>query len=148
MRYFLPLCSALLLVSCGPKDPASEDFNTSAITLPSGKELIVETVASAQDLLRGLQFRPSLAPDHGMLFIRRVPGYYSCWMYQTLMPLDMLWMSADHTIVEIVESAPPCKTVASQCAHYGGTQPANYILEIGGGMAKKYGLKLGDKIQW
>ena len=147
MRHFLPLLS-LLLVSCGPKDNDLADSNTSAITLPGGKQLQVETVANTKDLLRGLQFRASLAPDHGMLFMRNAPGNFSFWMYQTLMPLDMLWMNEDHVIVEIVENAQPCKTVASQCPHYGGNQTAKYILEIGGGASRKYGLKLGDKIQW
>jgi hypothetical protein len=98
--------------------------------------------------LRGMQFRSSIASDHGMLFAHRIPGKYGYWMYQTLIPLDMIWMDPQHTIVEIVENAPPCKTPASQCPHFGGNQVAQYVLELGGGMAKKYSLKLGDTINW
>lgn len=83
-----------------------------------------------------------------MLFAHRVPGKYGYWMYQTLIPLDMIWMDAGHNVVEIVENAPPCKTPASQCPHYGGNKAAQYVLELGGGMAKKYGLKVGDAVSW
>ena len=57
-----------------------------------------------------MQFRNSIAPDHGMLFVHRNPGKYAYWMYQTLIPLDMIWMDSKHNVVEIVENAPPCKT--------------------------------------
>jgi len=51
-------------------------------------------------------------------------------------------------VVEIVENAPPCKSPASQCPHYGGNEVAQYVLELGAGMVKKYGVKVGDNINW
>jgi uncharacterized protein len=60
----------------------------------------------------------------------------------------MIWMDNDHKIVEIVESAPPCKTPASQCVHYGGHEDARFVLELNGGLARKFGLKPGETIQW
>jgi len=60
----------------------------------------------------------------------------------------MIWLDANHNIVEMVENAQPCKTQASKCPQYGGQQLSSYVLEIGGGLAKKYGLQLGQTIQW
>ena len=63
-------------------------------------------------------------------------------MYQVRIPLDIIWMDRYRAIVEIAANAPPCKTVASQCPHYGGnSERAQYVLELAGGMAAKYGLK-------
>ena len=123
-------------------------MNTADITLPGGQAIKTEFVYDTMDALRGMQFRTSIAPDHGMLYAHRIPGKYGYWMYQTLIPLDMIWMDSKHNIVEIVENCPPCKGPASQCPHYGGHEVAQYVLQLGGGMAKKYDLKLSDRINW
>jgi uncharacterized membrane protein (UPF0127 family) len=83
-----------------------------------------------------------------MLFVHPVTGHYSYWMYQTYIPLDMIWMDENHRIVELVESAPPCKTAASKCAHFGGNENAKFVLEMNGGAIRKYGLKAGETVQW
>jgi hypothetical protein len=143
----IALLFVALLAGCD-KPTTQEDFYTTDVTLPSGQSIKTEFVFDTATALRGMQFRSSIAPDHGMLFAHRIPGKYGYWMYQTLIPLDMIWMDPQHTIVEIVENAPPCKTPASQCPHFGGNEVAQYVLELGGGMAKKYSLKLGDTINW
>jgi len=147
MRYFA-LAVTLLLASCGPKHNPVDEFSTRPVTLPGGQVIQAETMVDNVDLMRGLMFRPSLATDHGMLFAHRVPDKHRYWMYQTLIPLDMVWLDGKHNIVEIVENAQPCQTPASQCPLYGGTQISSYVLEINAGMAKKYGLKLGQTILW
>jgi uncharacterized membrane protein (UPF0127 family) len=125
-----------------------EDLSTRDITLPGGQVIQAESMFDATDMMRGLMFRTSLAPDRGMLFQHRGPGHYPYWMYQTLIPLDMIWMDSSKRIVEIVANAQPCKTPASQCMHYGGNELSQYVLELGGGMAKKYNLHVGDFISF
>lgn len=148
MRSFALLSLALALAACGPKTSTMDALLTREVTLPGGQVIRAETVADTRDLLRGLMFRNSLADDRGMLFIHPVAGHYSYWMYQTYIPLDMIWMDENHRIVEIVESAAPCKTVASQCAHYGGRESARFVLELNGGAVKHFGIKAGQTIQW
>ena len=147
MRYLL-LAVLAPLACCGPKASTLEDFQTRPITLPGGQVIRAETMISNIDLMRGLMFRTSLAPDRGMLFVHPRPGNYAYWMYQTLIPLDIIWLDSNRTIVEMAENAQPCKTQASKCEQYGGKQISAYVLEIGGGMAKKDGLQLGQTIQW
>ena len=138
----------LFLICCGPKPDLVGDFHTQPATLPGGQVLRVETMIASMDLLRGLMFRSSLAPDHGMLFVYPKPDHHQSWMYQTLIPLDVIWLDVNHNIVEIVENVQPCKTQASKCPTYGGREISSYMLEIGAGMARKYGLQLGQRIQW
>jgi uncharacterized protein len=147
MRYLL-LAALLPLAGCGPKATSLEDFPTRAVTLPSGKVIRAETMIDQIDVQRGLMFRTSLAPDRGMLFVYPTPDFHQHWMYQVLIPLDIIWLDPKHNIVEIVENAQPCKTQASKCEQYGGKQISAYVLEIGGGAARRYGLKLGQTIQW
>jgi uncharacterized membrane protein (UPF0127 family) len=147
MRLVL-LAGLLLLANCGPKPATVEDFNTRPVTLPGGQVIRAETMLRNFDVQRGMMFRKSIAPDHGMLFVHPRPGNYPYWMYQTLIPLDIIWLDSNHKIVEMAENTPPCKTQASQCAHYGGVEMSSYVLELGGGMARRYGLRLGQTIQW
>jgi len=100
------------------------------------------------ELLRGMMFRTQLAPDRGMLFVYPKPNRYQMFMYQTYIPLDIIFMDSNRNIVDIVENAPPCKTQASKCPKYGGATFSSYALEMGAGMVKKYGLHLGQTLQW
>jgi uncharacterized membrane protein (UPF0127 family) len=143
----IALLLLVVLASCD-KPTTEADFYTSDITLPGGQVIKTEFVYDTAGALRGMQFRNSIAPDHGMLYAHRIPGKYGYWMYQTLIPLDMIWMDPRNKVVEIVENAPTCKTPASQCPHYGGNEVAQYVLELGAGMVKKYGVKVGDTINW
>ena len=150
MRYLFPvlLACSLFLACSGPKPTTLEDFPTRPVTLPGGRVIRAETMVDNIDRLRGLMFRTSLAPDHGMLFVFPRPGRYQAFMNQVLIPLDIIWMDSDRRIVEISANAPPCKTQASKCPKYGGTQISSYELEIPGGMAEKYSLQVGQRILW
>jgi uncharacterized protein len=143
----LVLAALLALAGCGSKPTTIEDFSLRPVTFPGGQTIRVETMIDNIDLLRGLMFRTSLASDRGMLFVYPRPDRYQTVMYNVLIPLDIIWMDLNRRIVEIDENAPPCKTQASKCVKYGG-KLSSFALEIGGGMAKKYGLQVGQIIQW
>lgn len=147
--WLLSISMILLMAGCSRGTPESaEDFSMREITLPHGQVIKAETMIDVRDLLRGMMYRTSIAPDHGMLFVHSKPGSYSYWMYQMKIPLDTIWMDSNHRIVEIEENLPPCLTQASQCPHFGGTRISESELQLGGGMAKKYGLEPGQTIQW
>ncbi|HEX5228404.1 MAG TPA: DUF192 domain-containing protein [Bryobacteraceae bacterium] len=146
MRYFV-LLAVVSLVSCSDKSKAVEEFSLRPLTLPGGKVMQVETAYSNIELLRGLMFRKELAPDRGMLFIYPGPNRYQTVMYNVVIPLDIIWMDADHHIIGIDENAPPCTTQASRCMKYGG-KVSSFALEIAAGLSRKYGLKPGDVLQF
>ncbi len=147
MRYPL-LAAVLLLTACGPKPASVDDFYLHTVTLPGGRAIRVEEAFDNVTLLRGLMFRASLAPDRGMLFVYPHPDHYQAFMYQVRIPLDIIWMDSGRRILAIDENAQPCKTQASQCPKYGGRNLVSYSLEIGGGLAKQYGLEVGQILQW
>lgn len=147
MRY-LVLLAAVSLVSCSDQSTAVEEFSLRPLTLPSGKVIQVESAYSNIELLRGLMFRKSLAPDRGMLFSYPHPDHYQTVMYNVLIPLDIIWMDADRRIVQIDQNQQPCKTQASQCPKIGGKKIVSFALQIGGGLASKYGLETGQVLQF
>jgi uncharacterized membrane protein (UPF0127 family) len=92
----------------------------------------------------GLMFRESLAPDAGMLFVFGDERVRSFWMKNTLIPLDMLFVAADLTIVDIVEGAVPCE--ADPCPLYTSGAPAQWALEVNGGFVQDHGIRIGDAV--
>ena len=89
----------------------------------------------------GLMWRESLAPDRGMLFDFKAEGPRSFWMKNTLIPLDIIYIAADGTVVSIAPMAMP-KSEESLPSH----GDALGVLEIAGGRAGELGIKPGDKV--
>ena len=142
------LLLALTLAGCGPKRDPMEDYGTRMVKLPGGQQVRAEVLINPQDLARGMMFRDSLAPDRGMLFLHQQAGEYPYWMYHCRIPLDIIWMTSERRVVEISANTPPCKTEPNQCPTYGGHYRAQYVLELAGGMAAKYGIKQGDTLEF
>ena len=69
------------------------------------------------------------------------------WMYNTLIPLDIIWMDSDRRIVFISAHTPPCKSPnQAECPNYGRGFPAQYVLELAAGQAAARSLKVGDRL--
>ena len=154
MRYFVPpmfiliMLLALVGVGCGPPTVGLDELRMRTVKLPNGQQIRAEAEIDPTDMQKGMMFRDSLPRGRGMLFIHDKPGLYPYWMYQVRIPLDMLWMDANHRIVEVSADTPPCKTKASDCDKYGGHQQAQFVLELGGGEAKRLGLHEGDTLDF
>jgi uncharacterized membrane protein (UPF0127 family) len=140
---------AIAMSGCGRKAVTLDEYQTTVVTFPNGKRVRAEMMMRDVDLLRGMMFRDSIAPDRGMLFYHPRVDRYRYWMYQVRIPLDIVWMDRERRIVEVSANTPPCKAPkASECPMYGGVAESLYVLELGGGMAEKYGLRVGDTLRF
>ena len=127
----------------------AEDWNTREVKMPDGRMVRAEVLIDRRDLMRGMMFRDSLAADRGMLFIHPQETKAPYWMYQVKVPLDIIWMNKSHTVVEISANTPPCPSAsAQQCPHFGGAMTSLFVLELAGGMAEKYNVKTGSKLEF
>jgi uncharacterized membrane protein (UPF0127 family) len=103
----------------------------------------VEVARTPTQHERGLMYRRYLAPDAGMIFVFERELMQTFWMKNTFIPLDMIFISADRRIVGIVANAEPqTETVRAVEA------PSQYVLEIGGGVAAKDGLRAGQRVEF
>jgi uncharacterized membrane protein (UPF0127 family) len=84
-------------------------------------------------------FRQKLGAHEGMLFDFVHTQPLSFWMANTLIPLDMLFISADGKILHIHANAEPLSTRG-----IGSGVPARAVLEINGGAARLLGIRTGD----
>ena len=156
MRGAVLVISSLLLLSCGSagnKSPqqteAASRLPTIPLTLPNGKVIRVELATDPIDQQRGLMYRTQLAADRGMLFVFPQSGYHPFWMYHTLIPLDIIWLDSNRSIVFISADTPPCPPEKGEsCLNYGGEQQAQFVLELAAGAAAAHGLKLGETLRF
>ncbi len=101
----------------------------------------VEIADDDAERQHGLMGRKSLAPDRGMLFDFQEEREQSFWMKNTLIPLDIIYIAEDGTIVSIAAMTTP---MSEQSIPSNG--PASGVLEIAGGRAGELGIAPGDKV--
>ena len=109
----------------------------------NGNKINVEIADEPQEQSLGLMHRQVLEENRGMLFIFDNAQIRNFWMKNTLIPLDMLFISKDLVIVDIIE-AKPCKE--DPCSIYSSKNPAKYVLEVNKGYSDKKGVHTGDKV--
>jgi len=101
----------------------------------------VELAQTPEEQQKGLMYREFLDKDKGMLFIYSQERLLPFWMKNTLIPLDIIYIGADKKIVNIITNAQPCQK--DPCPAYASLEPAQYVLEINGGLAESLGIKEG-----
>ena len=84
----------------------------------------IELAVTPDQRAQGLMHRKALAPDAGMLFVYARPGEVAMWMKNTLISLDMMFISAEGEIVRIAE-----RTVPLSLATIESGSPAKGVLE-------------------
>lgn len=103
--------------------------------------LEMEVARNDEDRTRGLMHRKSMPERHGMLFDFESEQPIFMWMKNTYIPLDMLFIRKDGTIIRIEEMTTPhsLRTIASG-------EPARAVIELNGGAASRLGIAPGDKV--
>lgn len=101
----------------------------------------VELATTPHTMAYGLMDRYSMPDDRGMLFVFTENKLRSFWMRNTYISLDMIFISPDGKVVHIhPEAIPLDETLISSQV------PAQYVLELNGGVAQKLNIQVGDKI--
>ena len=102
----------------------------------------IEIADTEAEREKGLMFRTSLAPDAGMLFDYHQEQEAAFWMQNTLIPLDMIFISAKGVVKSIHVNARPMDTTPIPS---GGA--IRFVMEIPGGRSEEIGLKVGDRFE-
>lgn len=124
----------------GPQPP----LETSPLVILSGEarhEFEVELADDPEERRIGMMGRASLARDAGMLFDMGTPQEPAFWMKDTLIPLDLLFIHEDGTIIAIARQAVP-----GSLRRLGPGMPVTAVLEINGGQAEELAIAPGDTV--
>jgi uncharacterized protein len=136
-----PLLAGLSRLSIGAD---LQQFPISELTIISATgphRFKVELAETPAQMMQGLMFRTSLAPDAGMLFDYRRPTPATMWMRNTFIPLDMLFVDERGRIVNIHERAVPRSDDVIAAA-----EPVRAVIELNGGTAARLGIEPGDRV--
>jgi uncharacterized protein len=106
-----------------------------------------ELATTAESRTRGLMERAMLPADGGMLFLFETAQPLSFWMFNTLIPLDMIFADTQRRITTIHAAVPPCRP-PTRCPSYVSDGLAQFVLEVNAGTAAKAGLAIGDELRW
>ena len=111
------------------------------ITVQIGEQLWnVEVAKTQEQRQQGLMLRESLEEGSGMLFLFEESGFHAFWMKNTLIPLDVIWISEDMKVVD-VQTLQPCRV--EECQSFVPSKKAKYVLEV---RAETFNGGVGD--QW
>ncbi|MFB3844735.1 MAG: DUF192 domain-containing protein [Candidatus Cloacimonadaceae bacterium] len=106
-------------------------------------EFSAEIAETPEKQLTGLMYRDSLAADQAMLFLMNRTEVQNFWMKNTYLPLDIIFIGEDSTIVHIASNTTPFseEQINSQL-------PARYVVEVNAGIAAQKNIKPGCKFSW
>jgi uncharacterized protein len=118
--------------------PVLERATVSFPEAPGKPRVNVEVARQPKDHARGLMYRTSMPAEQGMLFSWADERVRSFWMHNTCIPLDMLFLSRDGTVVGIQEQVPVLndRSRSIPC-------PAAYVLEVNAGWCRQHGVRAG-----
>ena len=86
-------------------------------------------------------FQETLPEKAGMVFDFGRAQIVNMWMRNTILPLDMIFFDGAGKVVHIaVDTTPFSLDIISS------EKPAKFVLEVNAGIAKKYGLNVGDQV--
>ena len=139
----LVLASLLALAACGNgAPPVVPGAQLSVDWLTVGAHRItVELARDPAEQSRGLMFRDSLPPDHGMLFLFARDDVQSFWMRNTKIPLSIAYADSRGRIVRIADLEPFDERPVTSIA------PARYALEMNRGWFAAHHVVAGDVIR-
>ena len=100
-----------------------------------------ELATQPEDIAYGLMNRTEMPESAGMLFFFPEDALRSFWMKNTLIPLDMLFISSDGVINHIHQNAKPMDLTPIP-----SNGDARAVLELNGGASERMGIKEGDII--
>lgn len=139
-------CSVPLTANSKPQGPSQAGGQMLPITAQAeiGGEIVeLEVASSPEQQALGLMFRPSLAPNRGMLFPFTEPRYPQFWMKNVVIPLDMIFLRSG-VVQAVYFNVPPCAD--EPCPRYAPNKLVDQVIELRGGRAKELGVQVGDRI--
>ncbi|PWH83324.1 hypothetical protein DIS18_01865 [Algibacter marinivivus] len=105
--------------------------------------LDIEIADTDFDIQTGLMYRSSMEKKQGMLFVFEDERERFFYMKNTKIPLDLIYISSDTSIVSFQKNANPFDESSLP-----SNAPAKYVLEVNAGLVDTWGVLVGDRISF
>lgn len=148
MKKFWLLVPLIILVVFYARERCPFEAKQSQPIIKVGEKMVqVEIMRTEAEREKGLSGRRSLCQDCGLVFLFDSPNYYTFWMKEMYFDIDIIWIAGDK-VVDITDNAkaPPPGEFESPKQTYTSQVPADKVLEVNAGWAKKKGIRVGDEV--
>lgn len=124
--------------------PSPKEFARVSI---HGAPIVAEVAKEPETRARGLSGRRNLPLQNGMLFIFPQADFYTIWMKDMKIPLDILWINKGR-VVDVEEKIhfPISGARDSDLVLYRPDVPAEFVLEVNSGFVEDHSIKIGDDV--
>lgn len=120
--------------------------SATVVLAPPGHDEVtvrVEVANTDPTRQRGLMYRREMAEDAGMIFLFDESEQLSFWMHNTYLPLDMIFIREDMSVLGVVENAEPQTDDPREVPGM-----SKYVLEVNAGYARRHGIGPGTRVRF
>ena len=122
---------------------AADTIEVTIYTQKGERMFHLETALAPSERERGLMNRDTLAPNEGMLFVFPEVKDHAFWMKNTRIPLDMIFINAEDSVVAVESNATPQSLNPRRSG-----KPIRAVIELDGGRAARESIAPGDKVRY
>jgi uncharacterized membrane protein (UPF0127 family) len=126
-----------------PPPPPQAPDTRPTVTFGNGASVRVEVVDTEPKIERGLMYREHLPPDDGMLFLLQIEQDWKFWMRNTLIPLDIIFITRDLTVAGVAANAEPRTDTLRSVG-----VPSLYVVEVNGGWCATHHVAAGSPVKF
>jgi len=139
--------AALLAVALRPSSDGSCDEAIVSFSVGGADiSFTCEVADTLQEQRQGLMGRDNLPEDAGMLFVYSEPETLTFWMKDTLIPLDMVFIAENGSVINVEEALPEPGISDSQLTRYYSDGPAKWVVELNLGTCSEHGIGPGTGV--
>ncbi len=148
---FALLAASILMSGCITSDnnePANGGDAT--VTFLQGDQVLLavtcEVAETEKEREVGLMNRDHLDADRGMLFVLDPPREVTFWMKDTNVELDIIFVAANGTVLEIAEADPEPDTPDHLLSRYPSGGAVGWVVEIEQGLSREHNVTAGSRM--
>lgn len=143
---FVPLV-VLLAAACGSKPAVPQGF--ARIGLTAADRPLCAWVADTEALRdRGLMDVGSMGQADAMVFRFNEPTNVAFYMYNTILPLTVVFVSAAGRVSDIIDMEPCPDKDAAKCPLYHASAPYQTAIEVPKDKAASLGFSVGSTVDY
>lgn len=111
------------------------------------KVLRLDLAVTSDQHAYGLMNRTNMGKDDGMIFIFPEAGYREFWMKNTLIDLDIAYVSAEKVVIDIQTMKAVTSVLQTNIPTYPSKGPAQFAVEMNAGWFKKNNFPVGTTMK-
>ena len=154
LRTYLPvhvltfvLLVLVSIVAAWAHNARADGVTHDVIFLPSKIAIKAEVADTDASRARGLMYRTRLGAKEGMIFYFSQTGYHAFYMYNTRIPLTVIFLNESLKIVDIRDMAPCAEKDPVACPVYSPKAACKYAIEVNQEFVPKYGIRVGNLVK-